>query len=100
MIYSFFFLRYATGFMIPPKDDKQNIEPLHGSFDGMWLSFTFKRKRITSDTSGQDYQFRDGSCPHVLLASGGSYDGATDKPLNMHTRRFASTSKMCIHTCK
>ena len=71
---------------------------LAGSYDGTTVSFTFKRKRVTNDTT--DYQFSDTKCPYILLASGGEYDTSTDEPKNKHDRRFISPTKKCINTCK
>ncbi|XP_076093914.1 uncharacterized protein LOC143064737 [Mytilus galloprovincialis] len=89
--------RQANGYNKPAKDSIQNVVALAGSYDGTTVSFTFKRKRVTNDTT--DYQFSDTKCPYILLASGGEYDTSTDEPTNKHDRRFVSPTKKCINTC-
>ncbi|XP_052090398.1 uncharacterized protein LOC127727039 [Mytilus californianus] len=81
----------------PVKDSIQNVVALDGSYDGTTVSFTFKRKRMTNDTT--DYQFNNTNCPYILLASGGAYDPSTDEPTGKHDRRFVSPTKMCINAC-
>ena len=64
----------------------------------MLLSLTFRRKRVTNDTT--DFQITDLNCPYLLFAYGGGYNTDSDEPITKHDMMFSTENRICFKACE
>lgn len=95
--------RHTQGHTGAPLDTSdQSVRDFNGRREGDFTEINFIRKRKTSDSYGEDYQFSDMNCPYLFFpVFGGSY--SSDITISAHSATnppLISEDRVCIRSCE